>query len=403
VSYSSDRLPIVVLGSTGSVGQQTLDIVRRNPDRFVVKGLAAFSQVQIIAEQVKEFKPEVVALADVNAAHELRSEVSSDCQVLKGEDGVLSVATINSAFAVVGAMVGFSGLKSVVAALDAGKHVALANKETLVAAGPLVLKKAKDRGVRIIPVDSEHSSIYQCLGGDNPSTNVKQLIITASGGPFWQMCPEEFPFITPEQAVNHPRWNMGPKISVDSATMFNKGLEVIEACRLFNVSADQIGVVIHPQSIVHGMVEMQDGSIIAALSSTDMRLPIGFALGELEQLAGFKGDNDLLPDNGASRLSLAEVGKLEFFEPDNTRFPALSLGFEALKNGDSMPIVYNAANEVAVDLFLQKGIKFLDIASVVSQTMAEHHCFSPSSVEQIEDTDLWARKTAMQACAGLSS
>lgn len=370
---------VAILGSTGSIGTQAIDIIARNPDQFVVTALAARGNISLISEQAKILRPPIVALHDEAAARQLRELLPSDVTVLSGEAGVAAAASESAADIVLAAMVGSAGLGPTMAAIDAGIDIALANKETLVCAGSLVTERARRKEVRIIPVDSEHSALFQSLAGHDPA-HVKRLIITASGGPFWKRSIEELGSVTPQEAVRHPRWNMGAKISVDSATLMNKALEVIEAHHLFSVPQEQISVLIHPESIVHSMVEYIDGSIMAQLSTTDMRIPIAYALAYPERI-----------ERPAEPLDLGKVGGLTFFEPDEDRFLALTLARKALSVGGTMPAVMSAANEEAVALFLQGKIPFLSIVTMVDRVMGHHEPTADPSFSDIVRADRWAR------------
>ncbi len=370
---------VAILGSTGSIGTQAVDIIERNPDRFTVTALAARGNVSLIHEQARKLRPRIVALFDEEAAREIKELLPADVTVLSGEAGVTAAAADSGADIVLAAMVGSAGLGPTMAAVDAGIDVALANKETLVCAGSLVTDRARRSGTRIIPVDSEHSAIFQSLAGHDHA-HVKRLIITASGGPFWKRSIEELGAVTPQEAVAHPRWNMGEKISIDSATLMNKALEVIEAHHLFNVPQEKISVLIHPESIVHSMVEYIDGSIIAQLSSTDMRIPIAYALAYPERI-----------ERPAEPLDLGKIGSLTFFEPDEDRFWALGLARRALSVGGTMPAVMSAANEEAVSLFLKKKIPFLSIVALVERVMERHQPTADPSLSEIVRADRWAR------------
>ncbi len=370
---------VAILGSTGSIGTQAVDIIERNKDRFIVTALAAHGNVSLIYDQAVRLKPRIAALYDEKSARELRSLLPAEVEVLSGEAGVTAAAAESGADICLSAMVGAAGLVPTMAAIDAGIDIALANKETLVCAGSLVTDRARQKGIRIIPVDSEHSALFQSLAGNNPA-HVRRLIITASGGPFWKKPVEELATVTPEQAVRHPRWNMGRKISVDSATLMNKALEVIEASRLFDVPQERISVLIHPESIVHSMVEYIDGSIIAQLATTDMRIPIAYALAYPERI-----------ERPAEPLNLGTIGGLTFFEPDEDRFRALTLARKALSVGGTMPAVMSAANEEAVALFLEKRIGFLSIVKLVDDVMGRHSPRATPSLSEIIQADRWAR------------
>lgn len=376
---------VAILGSTGSIGVQALSIIGENPDRFEVVSLSANKNFSLLAEQTARFRPKVVAMADEGSAERLK-EVGSNVSVLAGDDGVRDAVTESGADILLSCAVGAKGLIPTVCAIDRGIDIALANKESLVAAGEIVMAKAKEKGVKIIPVDSEHSAIFQAIKGHDYDRGVcvKRLILTASGGPFWERDPKTLSQVTPEEAARHPRWKMGKKISVDSATMINKALEIIEARWLFDISKDRIDVLIHPQSIVHSMVEYIDGSIIAQLGTTDMRIPIAYALSFPERI------KNPVPPLDLARLSEGGVG-LTFFDPDFERFPALSLAYDALKAGGTMPAVMSAANESAVEMFLGAKLGFLDIVDVVSEVMLRHKSLQTPNLEEILEADLWAR------------
>ncbi|WP_334109456.1 1-deoxy-D-xylulose-5-phosphate reductoisomerase [Thermodesulfitimonas autotrophica] len=375
---------IAVLGSTGSIGRQTLAIVQEFPERFVVRGLAAGRNWELLLEQTCRFRPQAVALLEKEDALRLKAALPPGVKttVYWGREGLLQVATLPDAAIVLTAVTGAAGLEPTLAAIEAGKDIALANKETLVAAGEIVVGRVREKGVRLLPVDSEHSAVWQCLDGRR---GVAGIILTASGGPFRELSPEALARVTPDQALRHPTWQMGPKITVDSATLMNKGLEVIEAHWLFGVPYDNIRVLVHPQSIVHGMVEFTDGNLMACLSITDMRLPILYALSYPERLA-----------NSLPRLDLAAVGRLSFEEPDAERFPALRLAYTAGKTGGTMPAVLNAANEVAVAAFLAGELPFTGIPEVVERVMAWHKVEEKPELPAILSADRWARAVAAE-------
>ncbi len=383
---------ISLLGSTGSIGVNVLDVVRRYPDRFKIVALAAGSNVDLLAAQVLEFSPTCVSVCDEQHALLLRRKLppAYASTVVWGEPGNLDVAAHPTADITVSAIVGAAGLKPTLAAIRAGKDVGLANKETLVMAGKLVMEAAAGQGIRLLPVDSEHSAIFQALEAGRPE-DLKKIILTASGGPFRGRTREDLEGVTPAEALNHPKWKMGKKISIDSATLMNKGLEVIEARWLFGMPADNIEVIIHPQSIVHSLVEFCDGSVIAQLGIPDMRIPIAYALSYPERLH--------LP---LPSLNLAECGRLEFFKPDHLSFPALSLAYAALKAGGVQPAVLNAANEVAVAAFLQGRIDFTSIVDIVSSTMDRIHRGNDENIDDIVAADSEARKLAAER-AGLAA
>ncbi len=374
------KIKLAIIGSTGSIGKSALDVVREHSSNFEVVALAVNTNVEKLAAQIEEFKPKYAAVANENAA---KSFQNANVELLTGSDGVASAAALEEVDIALVSVVGIAGLKPSLAAVRAGKRLALATKEVLVAAGPLILEEAKKHGAEVLPVDSEHSAIFQCMqsAGARGSESVERLIITASGGPFRNKNIEKLQDVTPEEALAHPTWNMGSKISIDSATLMNKGLEVIEACRLFDIPAEKIDVVVHPQSIVHSLVEFCDSSVAAQLSNPDMRMPILYALTFPERWP-LK-----LP-----RLNLAQLRELTFFEPDYVAFPCLGLAYEALKTGGTAPAVLNAANETAVSSFLENKIKFLDIPRLIENKLAEHKVISNPTFEDIVSSDAWARR-----------
>jgi 1-deoxy-D-xylulose-5-phosphate reductoisomerase len=377
---------IAILGSTGSVGVTTLDVVERFPDRFRVVAMAAGRNIELMAEQVRRVRPEVVSVATPELARELGNRLrQQDVMILHGAEGVIAVATHPEAQLVMSALVGARGLRPTLAAIRAGKDIAFANKEVLVIAGEIVTRAVRDHGVQLLPVDSEHNAIFQCLQGQSRSA-VKRIILTASGGPFREWPAERFGAITVKDALNHPTWRMGAKITIDSATLMNKGLEVIEAHWLFDLRPDQISVVIHPQSVVHSMVEMADGSVIAEMAVTDMAIPIAFALSY----------PDRLPLHHLKPLSLIDCAHLTFEAPDLTRFPCLRLGYEALRAGGTMSACLNAANEELVAGFLAGSMRFVDIPRHLETVMRRHNNASACTLEDLLDTDEWARATARE-------
>lgn len=374
---------ISILGSTGSIGRNALDIIARKPADFKVTALASRSDWQTMASQARQFKPALVAVYQENAASRLRDQLrGSGIEVVEGVDGILEAASLDEADVVISAIVGAAGVMPTYAAVQSGKIVALANKEALVAAGRLITEEAQRTGARIIPVDSEHSALFQALMGQDRSA-ARKVILTASGGPFFGRNKVDLAGVTPEMALNHPRWKMGPKVTIDSATMMNKGLEIIEARWIFDIPADRIEVLIHPQSIVHGMVEYQDGSVMAQMGVTDMRIPIAFALSYPERL-----------DMGLEPLDLASVGRLDFHAPDLEMFPCLGLAYRALKLGNGIPAVMNAANEVAVESFLSGKLAFNGIADVVRAVMDEPPEFDDKTLSGILRGDQLARAAA---------
>lgn len=377
---------IVILGSTGSVGRQAVDVIERLPGRFRAVALAAGRDGATLLEQVRRLRPEAVALADPEAGRQWAPHLEREgVRVLVGPGAAEEVAAWPGAARVLSAITGAAGLRPTLAALRAGRDVALANKESLVVAGQLVTRLAAERGARLLPVDSEHSALFQCLEGRNPA-EVERLILTASGGPFRGWDRRRLAAVTPEEAVHHPTWRMGAKISVDSATLMNKGLEVIEAHWLFGLPASRIDVLVHPQSIVHGLVEFRDGAVAGVLGVPDMRQPIEYAL--------------CYPERGprlVRRLDLASVGSLTFEPPDTDAFPCLSLAYEALKAGGTAPAVLNAANEEAVQAFLARRISLPAIADVVAAVLARHRPEPADTLDRVLAADRWAREEARRA------
>lgn len=381
---------VVVLGSTGSIGTQALDVIRQFPERFRVIGLAAGRNAARLAEQVREFSPLWAALADAAAATELqRSLPSGITRVVSGREGLREMVQSDEVDMVLNAIVGAEGILPTLAAIEAGKDIALANKETLVAAGAVIMAAVREHQVRLLPVDSEHSAIFQCLAAGNRQY-LQRVLLTASGGPFRRYPRSALEKVTIKEALNHPTWQMGGKITIDSATLMNKGLEVIEAHWLFDVKPENITVVIHPQSIVHSLVELVDGSILAQLGPTDMRLPIQYALTYPERVP-----------SPVQKLSLSQVGRLEFEEPDTERFPCLQLAYEALRAGGSYPAVLNAANEVAVNAFLQGEIGFMDIPRLVRDALEHHTDRDKTDIESILAADSFARQHVRKMIASL--
>jgi len=374
---------ISILGSTGSIGRQTLEVVSRYPEKFRVVGLTAGENIGLLRDQILEYGPEVVSVKDEGLARALRSEVGDGrVEILYGTEGASAVASYETNNLVVSAIVGASGLVPTLSAVKAGKDVALANKESLVAAGELLTAEAERKGVRIIPVDSEHSAIFQALE-TNGAEFAKRLIITASGGPFLNTPAEELGGVTVETALNHPTWKMGDKITIDSATLMNKGFEVIEARWLFGFEAERISVWIHPQSIVHSMVEYIDGSLISQMSLPDMRIPIAYALSYPERM--YMNGHRIEPEN---------FRELSFRDVDTEKFPSISLAFGALREGGTMPAVMNGANEIAVRAFLVREIGFTDIVSIVEKVMSLHSNRPAESLEAVLESDAWAREKA---------
>ena len=377
---------VTILGATGSIGRQTLDVLARNPERYRVLGLTAGHRWRELAEHCLTWRPPFAALADEQAAEALRNhlrEAGSHTQVLAGHAGVAEVAALQEADTVVAAIVGAAGVRPTLAAVEAGKKILLANKETLVVTGALFMEAVKRHGATLLPVDSEHNAIFQCLPADGVGPGVRRLLLTASGGPFRGWTREQLTPVTPEQAVCHPNWDMGPKISVDSATLMNKGLEYIEACWLFDVAPQRIDVVIHPQSVVHSMVEYLDGSVLAQMGTPDMRTPIACALSWPERI-----------ESGASRLDFATLSGLDFQAPDNDAFPCLGLARQAMEEGGAATAVLNAANEEAVAAFLDRRLGFNAIGAVVEETLQRTPSSRCADVDAVMDVDARARDLA---------
>ena len=376
---------VVLLGSTGSIGTSTVKVAQDLPDQIRLLGLAAGGNAALLLEQTRKHRPAVISLSDPAKARELQNALGTACEVCSGNEGLLKLATLPEADIVLIAIVGTAGLAPALAAIRAGKDIAVASKEILVMAGEIVMSEARKHGVRVLAVDSEHSAIFQCLDG-KPTASVRKLLLTASGGPFrdksaWPK--EKFSEITVERALKHPSWVMGRKITIDSATLFNKGLEMIEARWLFDIEMARVGVVVHPQSIVHSMVEFVDGSLLAQLSTPDMCLPIQYALTYPERAA-----SDRVQTN------FPRLGTLTFEEPDEERFPALALARQAGEIGGTLPAVLNAANEIAVEAFVNRTINFPQITETVRRTMASHTVVPRPTLEQILEADGWARREA---------
>ena len=378
---------IAILGSTGSIGTQTLDVVAANPEELSVVAIAAHKNVALIKKQIELFHPQIAALADKQAAAELKASYTGPTEILGGPEGVLAVATFSGADTVLAAMVGYGGLKPTLAAIKAHKNIALANKETLVAAGSIVMKAVADEGVKLTPVDSEHSAIFQSMQG-NTHGAVEKIIITASGGPFREKSLQELEHVTVAQCLQHPNWTMGKKVTVDSATLANKGLEIMEAHWLFAVDYEHIEPVIHPQSIVHSLVEYKDGAVMAQLGLPDMKLPIQYALSHPARW-----------DNNFGHLDLAQIGSLTFSKPDTRIFRALALAQYCGKAGGILPCAFNAANEIAVESFLAGQIKFLDIAVLIEKTLEKTEQLATPTLEDIEKIDALTRVRAQEILA----
>lgn len=374
-------MKIAILGSTGSIGTSTLEVIEKYPERYEVVGLAAGKNAALLASQTRKFKPRLVCLAEEDAAMRLRSLVagSETTEIVSGTDGMNMVATLSDADIVVAAISGSAGLLSTVSAVRAGKTVALANKEALAMAGELITEEARQKNVKIVPIDSEHSAIFQLLDGRNKN-DLRNIILTASGGPFLNYTKEQLEMVTPEDALKHPRWKMGNKVTIDSATLMNKGLEIIEAHWLFGLPSENIKVVIHPQCIIHSMVEFIDGTVFAQLSQPDMKGPIAYALSCPERL------NDTVEP-----LNFAKIGKLTFSDSDEERFPAIRLAYKALEAGGLMSSVMNAANEVAVQKFHERVIRFPSIPAVTEKVMERFQNDRSVNLESILWADRWAR------------
>lgn len=373
---------ISILGSTGSIGTQTLEVIAHHSHRFQVEALAAGYNFDLLMKQIEQFQPKLVSVATKQLAEKLAAAVPAHVKVLHGMEGLVEVAANTEAELVVSALVGSQGLKPTIAAIEAGKHIGLANKEVLVTAGHIVTALAKRHRVSLIPIDSEHSAIYQCLNGESYD-RIAKIVITASGGSFRDRTRKELDGVTVQEALNHPNWSMGAKITIDSATMVNKGLEVIEAHWLFSVPYSQIEVIIHPQSIIHSMVEFVDHSVIAQLGLPDMRVPIQYALSLPERYP-----------TPTQTLSLAEIGQLDFRPMDFERFPCMRMAYESGESGGSMPTVFNAANEVAVARFLKGDITFLQIEHIIYDALSQHDIVKSPLLDDIIQIDQWARQLA---------
>jgi 1-deoxy-D-xylulose-5-phosphate reductoisomerase len=381
---------LAILGSTGSIGRSALAVVEAHPSRLRVVGLAARDNAALLAEQIRRYRPQIVAMATADAVERLRLLSGDSLEAIAtGPEGLVAVATHPAVDIVICASAGTAALEAVLAAIEAGKTIALANKEVLVMAGALVMEAARRRDVTVLPVDSEHNAIHQCLHG-RPRHEVRRLILTASGGPFREFSREALEHVGPDAALRHPTWQMGRKITIDSATLMNKGLEVIEAYWLFDVPPDAIEVLIHPQSIVHSLVELNDGAMIAQLGVTDMRLPIQYACSYPERW-----------DAQLPSLDLTRAGRLDFHAPAHDRFPCLGLAYRALREGGTLPVVLNAANEVAVESFLEGKLGFTAIPQVIEKTMNAHEVERVSTLEVVRRVDGWARLRAREMARGL--
>jgi 1-deoxy-D-xylulose-5-phosphate reductoisomerase len=391
---------LCILGATGSIGVSTLDVVSRHPDQYKVIALTANANIDALYEQCLSFHPEYAVVVNESKAEKFKQKIAAssvaDIKVLSGSAALEQVATLQNVDAVMAAIVGAAGLLPTLAAAKAGKTILLANKEALVMSGQIFLQAVTDSGAVLLPIDSEHNAIFQCMPAGYSTGQVakqaRRILLTASGGPFRKTPLADLATVTPEQAVAHPKWDMGRKISVDSATMMNKGLELIEACLLFNMSPDAIQVVIHPQSIIHSMVDYVDGSVLAQMGNPDMRTPIAYAMAWPERF-----------DSGVAPLNIFEVAHMDFEEPDLQRFPCLRLAYEAIKAGGIMPTVLNAANEIAVQAFLDEQVRFVDIATIIERSMAKFTADNADSLELILQADEEARKVALKVIAELTN
>lgn len=382
---------ISLLGSTGSIGKQTLEVVAANPDKLKVRALAAHRSDELLEQQIRQFEPDIAVLSDKDAAARLAARYHGKTRILAGDEGLLAAATYDGADTVLASMVGYAGLRPTLAAIECGKNIALANKETLVAAGSLVMAAVRKHGVSLTPVDSEHSAIFQSLRG-GAEKEVKRLIVTASGGPFRGKKRSELENVTLAQCLKHPNWSMGPKVTLDSSTLANKGLEVMEAHWLFDMPYDKIDVVVHPQSIVHSLVEFCDGSVIAQLGEPDMRLPIQYALSWPDRF-----------DYSFEQLDLVKAASLTFEAPDLEAFPSLKIAVDCGKAGGTLPCAFNAANEEAVNAFLHDKIRYLDIPYITAAVTQAHDNVAAPQIEDIEQADAWARAEAQRVIEGLQN
>lgn len=382
---------ISLLGSTGSIGKQTLEVVAANPDKLKVRALAAHRSDELLEQQIRQFEPDIAVLSDKDAAARLAARYHGKTKILAGDEGLLAAATYDGADTVLASMVGYAGLRPTLAAIECGKNIALANKETLVAAGSLVMAAVRKHGVSLTPVDSEHSAIFQSLRG-GAEKEVKRLIVTASGGPFRGKKRSELENVTLAQCLKHPNWSMGPKVTLDSSTLANKGLEVMEAHWLFDMPYDKIDVVVHPQSIVHSLVEFCDGSVIAQLGEPDMRLPIQYALSWPDRF-GYSFE----------QLDLVKAASLTFEAPDLEAFPSLKIAVDCGKAGGTLPCAFNAANEEAVNAFLHDKIRYLDIPYITAAVTQAHDNVAEPQIEDIEQADAWARAEAQRVIEGLQN
>jgi len=378
---------IVILGSTGSIGQNTLEVIRHFPDKFGVIGLSTNSNIDILYRQIKEFHPRFVCVGDAEAGKKLEQRLNSHTRLFLGKEGLEHLIANSGAEMIVLAISGSGALRPLLKSIEVTKHIALANKEALVMAGPIIMDKAKKQKVKLIPIDSEQSAIWQCLDGGGPD-KLKNIYLTASGGPFWKTAQRNLRNVPINKVLKHPRWKMGKKISVDSATLMNKGLEILETMFLFNIPCDKIKILIHPEAIIHSMVEFIDGVIKAVLSATDMRIPIQYALSYPERLP-----------NSLSSLDFYKLKELHFQAPDFKKFPCLGLAYQVAKELGTMPCVFNTANEVCVDEFLKQRINFISIPKIIEKVLDRHHNKKEPDLADIQKADAWARNEAHKVIA----
>lgn len=377
---------LTILGATGSIGLSTLNVVRQHPDKYQIIALTAHKSVEQMIKLCNEFQPQFVVMVDDNAAEQLSQKISNNIIILAGKENLNKVATLSNVTTVMAAIVGAAGLLPTLAAAKAGKRVLLANKESLVMSGQILMNAVKENNATLLPIDSEHNAIFQCLNGQDRK-GLERILLTASGGPFRTWKHEELQRVTPAQACAHPNWSMGRKISVDSATLMNKGLEVIEACWLFDLPPEKVKVVVHPQSIIHSLVEYNDGSMLAQLGNPDMRTPIAYSLAFPQRIS-----------SGVKSLNLFEIARLDFEQPDLKRFPCLRLAFEAMQIGGTATAILNAANEIAVEMFLDEKLSFIEIPKVIEETLNRCKIEEATDLETVLKADAQARETAKEFC-----
>lgn len=377
---------LTILGATGTIGLNTLDVVRQHPDKYEVIALTARKNVEQMAKLCEEFQPQFVVMVDEDAAEQLSQRITPNIDILSGKENLIKVASLPTVTTVMAAIVGAAGLLPTLAAAKAGKKILLANKESLVMSGQILMNAVKENGATLLPIDSEHNAIFQCLNGQDRK-GLERILLTASGGPFRTWKSEQLQKVTPAQACTHPNWVMGRKISVDSATLMNKGLEIIEACWLFDLPPEKVKVVVHPQSIIHSLVEYNDGSMLAQLGNPDMRTPIAYSLAFPQRIS-----------SGVKSLNLFEIGRLDFEQPDVQRFPCLRLAFEAMEIGGTATTILNAANEIAVEEFLNEKLPFIEISTVVEETLNRCKIEEATTLETVLKADEQARATAKELC-----